>query len=69
MDQSSISLLLTIAEVAQFLRISRSRVYELLSAGVLRSVKIGSSRRIPRAEVEQFVARLLEEETGEGGAA
>ena len=63
------SLLLTIAEVAQLLRISRSRVYELVRAGVLRSVKLGSSRRIPRAEVERFVARLLDEQAGEGGAA
>lgn len=53
-------LLLTVAETSQILRLSRSRVYELLYSGVLPSVKIGSSRRVRRADLEWFVNHLEE---------
>ena len=39
------SLLVTVEEAARRLSLSRSSVYELLSAGNLLSVKIGASRR------------------------
>ena len=44
-------LLLTVWEVADVLRVSRSRVYELLCAEQLGSVKIGRSRRAAIASV------------------
>jgi excisionase family DNA binding protein len=53
-------LLLTVTETSQILRLSRSRVYELLYSGVLPSVKIGSSRRVRRADLEWFVNHLEE---------
>jgi excisionase family DNA binding protein len=37
--------------VAAFLALSRSKVYELMDAGILPSRKIGRSRRIPRSAV------------------
>ena len=40
-------LLLSPAEAAAHLSIGRSKVYELMRLGQLRSVKIGASRRIP----------------------
>jgi excisionase family DNA binding protein len=33
-------------------------VYELLRAGVIESVRIGASRRIPVAAIEEYVERL-----------
>jgi excisionase family DNA binding protein len=39
-------LLLTVREAADALSVSRSRVYELIYAGQLDSVKIGRSRRV-----------------------
>ncbi len=48
-------------EAAWQLGVSRSRVYELMSRGHLRSVAIGRSRRIPRQSLEQFVASLESE--------
>lgn len=39
-------LLLTVKEAAWILQISRTTVYELIYAGVLASVKIGTCRRI-----------------------
>lgn len=40
--------LLTVLEAANFLRLSRSMIYNLMESGKLRYVKIGSARRIPK---------------------
>ncbi|MFD1714177.1 helix-turn-helix domain-containing protein [Amnibacterium flavum] len=53
-------LLYTPAEAASLLRISRSKFYELLTAGEIRSVKIGQSRRVRRTDLEEYVERLTE---------
>lgn len=47
--------LLTIVDAAHHLGISRSKVYELLAAGELPSVRIGRTRRIALAAIEEFV--------------
>ena len=52
--------LLTPEEAAQALKVGRSKVYELMRVGDLRSVKIGGSRRISAAALAEFVARLEE---------
>ncbi len=51
-------LLLSPAEAAEHLSIGRSKVYELMRLGQLRSVKIGGCRRIPRAALIDLVANL-----------
>lgn len=51
-------LLLTPAEAAAALGIGRSKVYELLRAGVLPSVRIGACRRIPADGLTSFVTTL-----------
>jgi excisionase family DNA binding protein len=48
-------LLLTVREAADVLSVSRSRVYELIHAEQLDSVKIGRSRRVSLASVRRFV--------------
>ena len=51
-------LLLTPLEAARALGISRSKLYELLAAGVIPSVLIGSCRRIPLQDLRDAVVRL-----------
>jgi excisionase family DNA binding protein len=51
-------LLLTPREAAQLLGISRSMLYELLRRGEIASVRIGRSRRVPRAALSAFVDQL-----------
>jgi excisionase family DNA binding protein len=51
-------LLLTPIEAAQALGIGRSKVYELLQTGQLKSVRIGCCRRIPLDAVHDFLAEL-----------
>ena len=52
--------LLTVVEVAKLLGIGRSKVYELLYAGELKSVKIGGSRRVRYTDLGDYV-RYLED--------
>ena len=52
-------LLLTVEEAAQVLRIGRTTMYALVSAGKVRSVCIGRLRRIPYVCLEAYVASLL----------
>jgi excisionase family DNA binding protein len=57
-------LLLTVPEAAEALAISRSKLYELLAAGLVRSVRIDGSRRVPVEALETYVASLLDQEEG-----
>lgn len=52
--------LLRVEEAAEWLGISRTKAYDLVYRGTLRSVTIGRSRRVPVAALEAFVDRLLE---------
>lgn len=56
-------LLLTVPEAAETLSISRSKLYELLNSGVIASVRIDGSRRIPLTALEAYVSQLLTERT------
>ena len=49
-------------EAAAALAISRSKLYELLAVGLVRSVRIDGSRRIPVEALEAYVACLLDQE-------
>jgi excisionase family DNA binding protein len=51
-------LLYRIPEVADHLNVSRSKVYELLKTGRLRSVHIDRTRLVRRADLEAYVASL-----------
>jgi excisionase family DNA binding protein len=56
--------LLTVAEACASLRISRWTFYRLIQSGQLRTVKIGSARRIPVAALTEFVDTLRHQEGG-----
>lgn len=56
--------LYTVKDATQVLALSRAELYEQMSAGRLRFVKVGRARRIPAAAITEFVA-LLEKETEE----
>jgi excisionase family DNA binding protein len=54
-------LLLSPKEAAEVLGIGRSKLYELLQAGSIESVKIDGCRRVPRVALEIYVERLRRE--------
>jgi excisionase family DNA binding protein len=45
-------------DVTRVLGIGRTKVYELIRSGALRSVRVGGLRRVPVAALDEFVARL-----------
>jgi excisionase family DNA binding protein len=51
-------LLLTVRETAEMLSISRAKLYELIAGGVIESVKLEGSRRIPREALDEYIERL-----------
>jgi excisionase family DNA binding protein len=57
-------LLVTPEEAAEILSVGRTRIFELMASGQLRSVRIRRSRRIPLAALEQLVKQLLDEGDG-----
>ena len=60
-------LLFTPEEAAERLSVGRSRIFELISSGRLRSVRIGASRRIPAAALTDFVNTLAGSDLGTSG--
>ncbi|HLZ28485.1 MAG TPA: helix-turn-helix domain-containing protein [Chloroflexota bacterium] len=52
------SLLNTVDETTEQLRVSRSKVYEYIRSGALKSVVIGRRRLVRRSDLEQFVRDL-----------
>lgn len=48
--------LLTLRELAEYLRVSLRTAYQLASDGAVPAVKVGGQWRIPRAELERRLA-------------
>ncbi|HUY87823.1 MAG TPA: helix-turn-helix domain-containing protein [Pirellulales bacterium] len=46
-----------VPEVAAHLKVSRSKVYQMMDAGELRFVKLGGSRRVRWEDVDELVRR------------
>ena len=53
--------LLTVAEVAELLRVSNMTVYRLLKAGELPSVRIGKSFRVREDDLDAYLAHRYTE--------
>jgi excisionase family DNA binding protein len=51
-------LLLRVPEVAEFLSISESKVYELIASGVLASVRLDGCRRVRSSDLLSYVESL-----------
>lgn len=50
---------MSVEEAAKSLRIGRTRTFELVARGDLRSVKIGSRRLVVREGLKEYVDRLI----------
>ena len=61
--------LMTVKEVAAFLRLSVASVYALMGRGELSFVKIGRCRRVPRRAVVELATRGLVSPRDSGGLA
>ena len=54
-------ILLSIPDAAARLSIGRSKMYQLITAGDVRAVRIGRAVRLPVEEVDAYARRLLDE--------
>jgi excisionase family DNA binding protein len=55
MANTFVAILLRPEEAGRILGFSRSKVYGMLAAGELPSVRLGKSVRVPRAALEKFI--------------
>jgi excisionase family DNA binding protein len=62
---NSIRRTFTIRQTAEELNVGRSKVYYLVNAKELRCIRIGSSVRIPEAEITRYLSRIALEQHGE----
>lgn len=53
--------LLTVEEAAEQLRIGRTQAFHLIKTNQIQSVKIGNSRRIPAAAIDDYLNSLFGE--------
>lgn len=56
-------LVVTPEEAAEVLKVSRSRIYELIRKGEISSVKLGRVRRIRVEKLREYLDRLEAEQT------
>lgn len=57
-DQLNQSLLVTVEEAARLLGIGRTTMFELISSGDVKSVRLGRRRLIARKSLESFIDEL-----------
>ena len=50
--------LVSVTEAAELLQISRTSMYSILRQGELKSFRVGSHYKIPRAAVDEYIARM-----------
>jgi len=55
-------LLLTINQVAALLNLGRTKTYEIVRSGKIKSLKVGSRRLIRPEDVEIYVKRIAEDQ-------
>jgi excisionase family DNA binding protein len=55
-------MLCSVHDVAAMLSIGRTAAWELVRKRKIRSVKIGRTRRVPLAAIQEYIERLLNEE-------
>jgi excisionase family DNA binding protein len=57
-----VKMLCTVNDVAAVLSIGRTAAWELVRKRTIKSVKIGRTRRVPIAAIQEYIDRLLESE-------
>jgi excisionase family DNA binding protein len=55
-------ILVSVADAARMLSIGRTAAWELVRKRKIKSVKIGRTRRLPIAAIEEYVQRLMDED-------
>lgn len=59
-------ILLTVPEAAKRLGISQAYAYRLVAAGAIKSVRLAGAMRVPIAEIDAYIERLMAEQQSAG---
>ena len=54
-NTNDVSTLFTVLELADYLGIGRNRAYELLHQGIIKGFRIGSTWRVSKLAVDQYI--------------
>ena len=58
--ENSILTVLSVSEVAEYLGVGKNRIYELLNAGALKGFRMGSTWKISRMALENYILNASE---------
>ena len=58
--ENSILTVLSVSEVAEYLGVSKNRIYELLNTGKLKGFRMGSTWKISRIALENYILNASE---------
>ena len=58
--ETSILTVLSVSEVAEYLGVGKNRVYELLNTGKLNGFRMGSTWKISRMALENYILNIIE---------
>ena len=58
--ENSILTVLNVSEVAEYLGVGKNRIYELLNAEVLKGFRMGSTWKISRMALENYILNASE---------
>lgn len=61
--------ILTITEVAEYLKIAERTLYRLAAAKKIPAFKVGGTWRFPRADLDEWIKRQTSETLGDDGSA
>lgn len=56
--QEQKSLVFTVRETAEILRIQRPKVYDLIKSGTIEAIKIGADWRVKRGSLERLIGPI-----------
>lgn len=56
---AQLNVLLTVAEIAEFLRVVPHTVYRLIHAGKLPATRVGSSYRVRSVDLNDYLERMI----------
>jgi len=60
--------IMTITEVAAYLKVAERTLYRLAAAKKIPAFKVGGTWRFPRADIDQWIKRQTAETLGDDGA-
>jgi|TARA_R110002124_G_scaffold5786_1_gene36263 excisionase family DNA binding protein len=60
--------ILTIREVSRYLKVTERTIYRLAASKKIPGFKVGGAWRFSKAEIDQWIRRQSEDESGDAGA-